>query len=48
MHIICKNPTKESKDEEISSNLEFVILSEISQKSRNIVWHPLYVKSKKT
>lgn len=37
MHIVCKNPTKESKDEAISSNLEFVILSKISQKSRNIV-----------
>ena len=48
MHIICKNPTKESKDEAISRNLEFVILSEIIQKSRNIVWHPLYVISKKT
>ena len=28
-------------------DLEIVILSEVSQRRRNIVWHPLYVESKK-
>ena len=28
-------------------NVEAVILSEASQRRRNIVWHPLYVESKK-
>ena len=28
-------------------DLEIVILSEVSQRRRNIIWHPLYVESKK-
>ena len=27
-------------------DLESVILSEVSQRRRNIIWHPLYMKSK--
>ena len=28
-------------------DLEIAILSEVSQTEKNIVWHPLYVESKK-
>ena len=28
-------------------DLEIVMLSEVRQRRKNIVWHPLYVKSKK-
>ena len=28
-------------------DLESVILSEVSQRGRNTIWHPLYVESKK-
>ena len=28
-------------------DLEIVTLSEVSQTERNIIWHPLYVESKK-
>ena len=28
-------------------NLDIVILSEVSQRGRNIIWHPLYVESRK-
>jgi len=28
-------------------DVESVILSEVSQRRRNIVWHPLYMESKK-
>ena len=28
-------------------DLESVILSEVSQRGRNILWHPVYVESKK-